>query len=551
MIMTGTVPQYSMKWRTITLQMIGPQLALYTKEEPSKVRYLRFQYVQNNLIGLKELQIFLKNPVIVGFVRLRCIIRVPYIWLVIYQHIEKKVTNRNNNKHPQGYQAPIFIQKSNFKTYKDKVLYILNSIYDSLGGPQELSWCLHVIKNDFLQISNSLLSTTGARRFSKTQRIITYDDGIEAGVINSWITVLLNANFSLNNPLMSSNALLTDPKSNRLSDYPVTKDIMQFEQLINSNEFDAFELHSVTKKNSLYFMLQYMYQRFDLENQMGINASKFQVFSMKLQATYRDNPYHNPIHAADVVQNVFLYLSMGGAQEICRVQTFDIAGLVISAAAHDVDHPGNNNLFEIKSKSKLATLYNDQAVLENHHTATFFFLIEDEGCNIFETLRPDEINKMRKYIIDNILYTDMTKHFAFIGELKSMPDKADYDPTEKHKYDIMKALVHAADVGNPARPFELCKLWALKIVQEFFQQGDKEKAMGLEISLLCDRKTTNLGKSQIGFIDFVVLPYFDAIARILPDMSYCCDQLRQNKLQWASTVDFYEKLREETGNEKI
>jgi hypothetical protein len=54
---------------------------------------------------------------------------------------------------------------------------------------------------------------------------------------------------------MSSNALLTDPKSNRLSDHPVTKDIMKFEQTINTNDFDAFELHSVTKKNSLYFML--------------------------------------------------------------------------------------------------------------------------------------------------------------------------------------------------------------------------------------------------------------------------------------------------------
>jgi len=48
-----------------------------------------------------------------------------------------------------------------------------------------------------------------------------------------------------------------------------------------------------------------------------------------------------------------------------------MAALFISSAAHDVDHPGNNNIYEIKTKSKLATLYNDQAVLENHHCATF------------------------------------------------------------------------------------------------------------------------------------------------------------------------------------
>lgn len=79
-----------------------------------------------------------------------------------------------------------------------------------------------------------------------------------------------------------------------------------------------------------------------------------------------------------MVQSVYLYLNMGGALDVCRITTFDIAALILSAAAHDVDHPGHNNLFEIKSKSKLATLYNDQAVLENHHAATFFFLLEDE-----------------------------------------------------------------------------------------------------------------------------------------------------------------------------
>jgi hypothetical protein len=30
----------------------------------------------------------------------------------------------------------------------------------------------------------------------------------------------------------------------------------------------------------------------------------------------------------------------------------------LAAAVHDVDHPGNNNVFEIKTYSSLATLYN-------------------------------------------------------------------------------------------------------------------------------------------------------------------------------------------------
>ena len=109
-------------------------------------------------------------------------------------------------------------------------------------------------------------------------------------------------------------------------------------------------------------------------------------------------------------------------------------------------------------------------MLENHHAATFFFLIDgDEQSNIFENMSRDDYTKMRKLIVDNILYTDMTKHFQFMGEIKAMPSKEDFDPAApKYKPDLAKALVHAADIGNPARPFELCKTWAFKIISEFF-----------------------------------------------------------------------------------
>ena len=47
--------------------------------------------------------------------------------------------------------------------------------------------------------------------------------------------------------------------------------------------------------------------------------------------------------------------------------------------------------------------------------------------------------------------------------------------------------------------------------------------MGLEITMLCDRKTTNIGRSQIGFIDYVVVPYFEALASVLPGMYFAVD----------------------------
>lgn len=90
----------------------------------------------------------------------------------------------------------------------------------------------------------------------------------------------------------------------------------------------------------------------------------------------------------------------------------------------------------------------------------------------------------------------MTKHFSFMGEIKALPSKEDFDPSStKYKPDIMKALVHAADIGNPSRPYDICKIWTFKVLTEFFAQGDRERQMGLDITMLCDRKTTNVSKS--------------------------------------------------------
>ena len=81
---------------------------------------------------------------------------------------------------------------------------------------------------------------------------------------------------------------------------------------------------------------------------------------------------------------------------MCKFTVLDFFSLFISAAGHDIDHPGNNNLYEVKTRSKLATLYNDVSVLENHHAASLFFILEDETCNIMSHLTYDQHNIARK-----------------------------------------------------------------------------------------------------------------------------------------------------------
>lgn len=57
-----------------------------------------------------------------------------------------------------------------------------------------------------------------------------------------------------------------------------------------------------------------------------------------------------------------------------------------------------------------------------------------------------------------------------------------------------------------------------------YLQGDREKQLGIACSPLCDRQTTLVEKSQIGFIDFIVEPSFN----ILSDMMEKVVEVLQN-----------------------
>ena len=62
-----------------------------------------------------------------------------------------------------------------------------------------------------------------------------------------------------------------------------------------------------------------------------------------------------------------------------------------------------------------------------------------------------------------------------------------------------------------------------------------------------DRANINLAKSQIGFIDFIVLPSFEVFVKFLPKVSKNVEQLKINRQKWSSLVASCKKL-QDSGN---
>lgn len=102
------------------------------------------------------------------------------------------------------------------------------------------------------------------------------------------------------------------------------------------------------------------------------------------------------------------------------MSALEVSTCLISAAIHDVAHPGKNNQYLINNKDKLAIRYNDKSVLENYHVAEAFKLLEDDECNFMTNLDADQYKAVRSLMISMVLATDMTHHFSGLGRFRDM-----------------------------------------------------------------------------------------------------------------------------------
>ncbi|CAD2222001.1 3'5'-cyclic nucleotide phosphodiesterase, putative [Angomonas deanei] len=108
-----------------------------------------------------------------------------------------------------------------------------------------------------------------------------------------------------------------------------------------------------------------------------------------------------------------------------------------------------------------------------------------------------------------------------------------------HRRKVMETMIKAADVSNVTKPFDMSRLWASAVTEEFYRQGDMEKAKGIEVLPMFDRSQNNeLAKGQIGFIDFVAGKFFKEIVSIIfKDMQWCVDNIASNRAKWQEILD--------------
>ncbi|XP_059575856.1 cAMP-specific 3',5'-cyclic phosphodiesterase 4C isoform X3 [Alligator mississippiensis] len=306
---------------------------------------------------------------------------------------------------------------------------------------------------------------------------------------------------------------------------------------------DMFKVAEYSGNRPLTVIMYTIFQERDLMKTFRIPPDTFITYMMTLEDHYHaDVAYHNNIHAADVAQSTHVLLSTPALEAVFT--DLEIMAAIFASAIHDVDHPGVSNQFLINTNSELALMYNDASVLENHHLAVGFKLLQEENCDIFQNLSKKQRQSLRKMAIDMVLATDMSKHMNLLADLKTMVETKKVTSlgvllldNYSDRIQVLQNMVHCADLSNPTKPLELYRQWTDRIMVEFFHQGDREREKGMEISPMCDKHTASVEKSQVGFIDYIAHPLWETWADLVhPDAQEILDTLEDNREWYQSMI---------------
>jgi len=281
-----------------------------------------------------------------------------------------------------------------------------------------------------------------------------------------------------------------------------------------------------------------------------LDVETFKSFTEAVRLGYYDNPYHSFTHGCDVLGSCHRILVQVRWEE--WLTDVDTVALLVSSLCHDIGHPGKTNPFLVETSNELALRYNDHSPLENMHCARLFEICTDAKNNVFKKFDRASYKQARSVCIAGILYTDNAMHFDLVKEIRKISetssDLVDKQLSEggfstqylqeviaKNTMLWIKVILHLADVSNPLKSFEMNKLWAMRVVDEFFAQGDEEKRLGIPVGMLNDRDKVNRSGAEHGFINFLLAPLVSSVVRVFPMLHPLGDQMVSNMAEWHRT----------------
>jgi hypothetical protein len=322
-----------------------------------------------------------------------------------------------------------------------------------------------------------------------------------------------------------------DDRERALTDQTPAKLQISMERLapILTAKFDAAEWDGIGHFRVIFSI----FDVFELLSYFSISNEKLFRLLYALRDAYNKVPYHNWRHAVDVTQFASFQLLSAGSPE-SGFSKSEILACLLAALCHDVNHDGFTTVANARAQTPLGILFKQQSVIEMHHCSIAIKIISKDETNVLSNLNSSHSARVWSLIISLILATDMGRHFVLVEEFAAKVRRKEFSIKEPaDRIMLLSMLLKCADLAPVVRPFDLASKWAEFVSEEFFRQGDLEKAKGMQYtSTVADREHLDKPKSQMGFYTSVCLPLFGSVALVMPALDSSLRQLNANIAKW-------------------
>ncbi|EPT29092.1 3'5'-cyclic nucleotide phosphodiesterase domain-containing protein [Toxoplasma gondii ME49] len=312
--------------------------------------------------------------------------------------------------------------------------------------------------------------------------------------------------------------------------------------------FDVFRFHVIAGRAALPKLFVRCLQHQEVCSLFNLKIENMLRFAMELEKTsFSTTPFHNSIRSAEVLQAMHLFLAFFDTQIKGFFNSREILAALLAAVVWDYQHPGFSSAFLIKTQHAIAIRYNDRNVLEHHHVAAAFSLMQKLGENDPLLAFPeDQYIALRKIIIQLSQSGSRSNQTACLSLLKTKLQQAEFPRSiTEDKNIILCNLMNAANYSFLGRPLQLYLQWSQKYMEELFMQGDRELELDMPITKNCDRHTTSEAVVQLGLIDGWAIPIYITLAQTVPKLNaIVVSHLRRNRLHWLDEQQEEDKSKE-------
>lgn len=279
---------------------------------------------------------------------------------------------------------------------------------------------------------------------------------------------------------------------------------------------DILGCKSWMKDGVLPFFGLTIFKQFDNFSTVAhLEGSKLSHFFKYVTTKYHEHPYHNAEHAADVLYTMYCLLQgteLG--KELTDLQKYI---MLVVAVLHDIEHLGITNRYIKDSNHPLWEEYGCcGSPLEAMHLSISLATLQDKRFGLLEGIDKNDAIQVAALVPKLIEATDLARQKDVIQNFKN--SRKSIVHMEK-QHPLACLAIHAADLGSSSKLFVIHRQWALRINEEFANEGNATKkkdtifntSMSSNNNVDTHEELSKISKVQVGFITNLVVPVFQAL----------------------------------------